>query len=159
MEKILPAETLKKFYLAFRDADPTHALIQCVDIMSDDQVRSVRQRHRLRVLACGCGCGCGCRCVCAVHHSVCLLLRLRVSLKLSGLSRHAWVCTLSAHACELSADNARPDPSCVRFPPDPLCAEHVVEKNGRQGPGQIYLQTQSCGRFPAASAVANFRGR
>lgn len=37
MEKILPAETLKKFYLAFRDADPTHALIQCVDIMSDDQ--------------------------------------------------------------------------------------------------------------------------
>ena len=38
MEKILPCETLKKFYLAFRDADPTHALIQCVDIMSDDQV-------------------------------------------------------------------------------------------------------------------------
>jgi len=37
MEKILPAETLKKFYCAFRDADPTHALIQCVDIMSDDQ--------------------------------------------------------------------------------------------------------------------------
>ena len=39
MSKILPTETLKKFYLAFRDADPTHALIQCVDIMSDDQVR------------------------------------------------------------------------------------------------------------------------
>jgi hypothetical protein len=38
MEKILPAETLRKFYCAFRDADPTHALIQCVDIMSDDQV-------------------------------------------------------------------------------------------------------------------------
>jgi hypothetical protein len=37
MSKILPTETLKKFYLAFRDADPTHALIQCVDIMSDDQ--------------------------------------------------------------------------------------------------------------------------
>ena len=38
MERILPAETLRKFYCAFRDADPTHALIQCVDIMSDDQV-------------------------------------------------------------------------------------------------------------------------
>jgi len=37
METILPAETLRKFYCAFRDADPTHALIQCVDIMSDDQ--------------------------------------------------------------------------------------------------------------------------
>lgn len=37
MERILPAETLRKFYCAFRDADPTHALIQCVDIMSDDQ--------------------------------------------------------------------------------------------------------------------------
>jgi len=37
MEKILPAETLRKFYCAFRDADATHALIQCVDIMSDDQ--------------------------------------------------------------------------------------------------------------------------
>ena len=32
-----PCETLRKFYCAFRDADPTHALIQCVDIMSDDQ--------------------------------------------------------------------------------------------------------------------------
>ena len=38
MERILPVETLRKFYCAFRDADPTHALIQCVDIMSDDQV-------------------------------------------------------------------------------------------------------------------------
>ena len=37
MESILPAETLSKFYCAFRDADATHALIQCVDIMSDDQ--------------------------------------------------------------------------------------------------------------------------
>jgi hypothetical protein len=37
MEHILPCETLRKFYCAFRDADPTHALIQCVDIMSDDQ--------------------------------------------------------------------------------------------------------------------------
>lgn len=37
MERILPVETLRKFYCAFRDADPTHALIQCVDIMSDDQ--------------------------------------------------------------------------------------------------------------------------
>jgi len=37
MEKILPTKTLLKFYEAFKDADPTHALIQCVDIMSDDQ--------------------------------------------------------------------------------------------------------------------------
>ena len=32
-----PCKTLRKFYYAFRDADPTHALVQCVDIMSDDQ--------------------------------------------------------------------------------------------------------------------------
>ena len=44
MEKILPVETLRKFYCAFREADPTHALIQCVDIMSDDQVISVAPR-------------------------------------------------------------------------------------------------------------------
>ena len=32
-----PCKKLRKFYYAFRDADPTHALVQCVDIMSDDQ--------------------------------------------------------------------------------------------------------------------------
>jgi len=37
MERILPVKTLLKFYNAFYEADPTHALIQCVDIMSDDQ--------------------------------------------------------------------------------------------------------------------------
>ena len=29
--------TMAKFYDAFKRADPAHALIQCVDIMSDDQ--------------------------------------------------------------------------------------------------------------------------
>jgi hypothetical protein len=37
MESILPVKTLLKFYKAFRAADPAHALVQCVEIMSDDQ--------------------------------------------------------------------------------------------------------------------------
>mmetsp|Transcript_89851 Transcript_89851/g.240075 ORF Transcript_89851/g.240075 Transcript_89851/m.240075 type:complete len:629 (+) Transcript_89851:97-1983(+) len=37
MEKILPVDTLLKFYKAFRAVDPAHALVQCVEIMSDDQ--------------------------------------------------------------------------------------------------------------------------
>ena len=44
MESILPVKTLLKFYKAFCDADPHHALVQCVDIMSDDQSMLLKKR-------------------------------------------------------------------------------------------------------------------
>lgn len=36
MEDILPVDKLLLFYRAFREAEPAHALVQCIDIMSDD---------------------------------------------------------------------------------------------------------------------------
>jgi len=44
MESILPVDTLLRFYQAFRAADPAHALIQCVDIMSDDQSMLLKKK-------------------------------------------------------------------------------------------------------------------
>lgn len=44
MEKILPVSTLLKFYNAFKQADQNHALVQCVDIMSDDQSMLMKQK-------------------------------------------------------------------------------------------------------------------
>jgi len=44
MERILPTDTLLKFYSAFRDADKNHALVQCVDIMSDDQSMLIKKK-------------------------------------------------------------------------------------------------------------------
>ena len=91
MEKILPAETLKKFYCAFRDADPTHALIQCVDIMSDDQVQL---------------CVCVCVCVCVrVYPPRVVSTPLAVSLALPTGSRTAWL-QVDTHWCALWANTS-----------------------------------------------------
>mmetsp|Transcript_48153 Transcript_48153/g.151067 ORF Transcript_48153/g.151067 Transcript_48153/m.151067 type:complete len:619 (+) Transcript_48153:254-2110(+) len=37
MEQYIPLRLLRKFFKAFRSADSSHALVQCVEIMSDDQ--------------------------------------------------------------------------------------------------------------------------
>lgn len=44
MEAILPTATLLRFYEAFRNSDKNHALVQCVDIMSDDQSMLIKKK-------------------------------------------------------------------------------------------------------------------
>jgi len=43
MEDILPLEVLGRFYRAFRNADNSHALVQCVEIMSDDHATLMKR--------------------------------------------------------------------------------------------------------------------
>jgi len=48
MESILPVDTLRKFYKAFKTADPSHALVQCVEIMSDDQSTLLKREGMMK---------------------------------------------------------------------------------------------------------------
>jgi len=44
MERACPAALLSTFYHAFRNCDPSHALVQCVEIMSDEASTMLKRR-------------------------------------------------------------------------------------------------------------------